>query len=300
MKIQSLKVFQDLADTHSFTKAARLNDITQSAVSQQVSALEGTFQCRLVERARKRFRLTPHGELFYEASKELMEIYRALETRLAETRERVSGHIRLATIHSIGLHDLPPCVKQFLQRYPHGKVHVEYRLAHQVYRDVLDNEVDFGLVAYPINHFELQNFLFRKEPLVLICHPQNPLAKRRSLKLKALSGQRFVSFETGLPTRRALDRAFRSRRVAVNHVLEIDNIETLKQAVEIDAGVAIVPESTISRELATGTLAAVRLEDNGLERPLAAVYKRTKVLSPAMKEFLSLLKQPPLKSASGA
>ena len=171
-------------------------------------------------------------------------------------------------------------------------VHVEYRRAKDVYEDVLSNVVDLGLVAYPTKAQGLDIVPLHKEPLVLICHPEHPLAKLKNVRLRSLAGQNFVHFSAAVPTRKAVDRALRERRVQVVSVMEFDNIETVKRAVEIDAGVSIVPEVTVRQEVSTGTLVAVPLEDKGLERPLAVVCKRRKTLSPAMKEFIAVLKQP--------
>jgi DNA-binding transcriptional LysR family regulator len=136
--------------------------------------------------------------------------------------------------------------------------------------------VDLGLVAYPTRNNKLETVPLRKDPLVLICHPQHAFAKAKHVKLKTLSGQKFIGFEPDIPTRKALDRILRDNDVEVQHVMEFDNIETVKRAVEIDAGVSIVPQGT---------------DDGDFYRPLAAIYKKNKVLSPAVKQFLSILKE---------
>src|ERR1700733_14351614 len=256
MQIESLKVFCDLAETESFTKAAQINNVTQSAVSQQI-----------------------------------IQTHDSLHSKLQEIKDIISGTIRVATIYSIGLHDLPPYIKKFLKNYPTVNVHVEYRRANQVYDDVLSNVVDLGLVAYPVRESKLETVSLRKDPLVLICHPQHPFAKAKSVKLKSLAGQKFIGFEPDIPTRKALDRILKESNVEVRHVMEFDNIETVKSAVEIYAGLSIVPQGTILQEVAKQTLAQVQLEDGEFFRPLAAIYKKNKVLSPAVKQFLAILKE---------
>jgi len=291
MQIESLKVFCDLAETESFTKAAQINDVTQSAVSQQISSLERLFKALLIERSKKQFRLTREGQVLYDYSKQVVQTYNSLQNKLQEIKDIISGTIRVATIYSIGLHELPPYLKQFLKAYPTVNVHVEYRRANQVYEDVIGNVVDMGLVAYPTRDSKLETVALRKDPLVLICHPQHPLAKNKSLKMKALAGQKFIGFEPDIPTRRALDRLLKDRSVHVQHVMEFDNIETVKRAVEIDAGVAIVPKETVIQEVAKQTLAQLTFDDGDFYRPLAAIYKKNKSLSPAMKQFIETLKE---------
>src|SRR6516225_8903148 len=291
MQIESLKVFCDLTETESFTKAAQINGVTQSAVSQTISSLERQFKSLLIERSKKNFRLTAEGEVLYDYSKQILQTYDALHSKLQEIKEIISGNIRVATIYSIGLHVLPPYIKKFLKSYPTVNVHVEYRRPNQVYEDVLGNVVDLGLVAYPVRDPKLEIVTLRKDPLVLISHPQHAFAKLKSIKLKNLNGQKFVSFERDIPTRRAMDKLLKEHGVSVDHVMEFDNIETVKRAVEIDSGVAIVPQETIRQEVANQTLAAVKIEDGDHYRTLGMIYKKNKVLSPAIKQFISLLKE---------
>ncbi len=291
MQIQSFKVFCDLAETESFTKAAQINGITQSAVSQQITSLERQLKALLIERSKKKFRLTREGELLYEHGKQIILSYESLVHRMQEARNVISGTIRVATIYSIGLHDLQPYVKRFLKKHPTVKVHVEYHRANQVYDDVLGNVVDLGLVAYPLRDPKLELISLREETLVLICHPGHPFAKVKGLRFQQLEGQKFIGFEPDIPTRKAIDREMRERSVSVRHVMEFDNIETVKRAVEIEAGVSIVPMGTVAQEVSKQTLAAVAFIDVQLTRPIGLIHKKTKVLSPAMKQFVASLQE---------
>jgi DNA-binding transcriptional LysR family regulator len=291
MQIESLKVFCDLAETESFTKAAQINQVTQSAVSQQISSLERQFKSLLIERSKKRFRLTREGQVLYDYSKQIIQTYDSLHSKLQEIKDIISGTIRVATIYSIGLHDLPPYIKKFFKSYPTVNVHVEYRRSNQVYEDVLGNVVDLGLVAYPTKDSKLEIVSLHKDKLVMICHPHNPMARSKSIRMSDLAGQKFIGFEPDIPTRKAIDKILKDHRVTVQTVMEFDNIETVKRAVEIDAGISIVPQGTVVQEVSKQTLSAVPFEDGEFYRPLAAIYKKNKVLSPAMKQFLAILKE---------
>ena len=290
MQIESLKVFCDLVETESFTKAAQINGVTQSAVSQTISSLERIFKSLLIERSKKQVRLSREGQVLYDYSKQILQAYDSLDSQLKELKDIISGTIRVATIYSIGLHDLPPYVQKYMKSYPTVNIHIEYRRANQVYEDVHSNIVDLGLVAYPVKDAKLEIIPLRKEPLVFICHPQHPFAKQKSVKLKSLTGQNVIGFEPDIPTRKALDKILREHGVDVKYVMEFDNVETVKRAVEIEAGVSIVPLSTVTQEISKHTLAAIKIEDGEFYRPLAAIYKKSRVLSPAMKQFLTILK----------
>tara|TARA_B100000085_G_scaffold95443_1_gene86559 strand:+ start:774 stop:1652 length:879 start_codon:yes stop_codon:yes gene_type:complete len=291
VQIESLKLFCDLAETTSFTKAAKINGVTQSAVSQQISSLETKFEAVLIERSKKKFTLTKEGNTLYKYSKQIVQTYDELRHKIQEIQNVVTGTIKVVTIYSIGLHELPPYLKKFLKKHPTVNVSVEYRRATQLYEDIVTGMADIGLVAYPQKDPRLQVTSLAEDMLVLICHPDHPLAQQPKVKLTEIASHKFIAFEPDIPTRRAIDKILRDRNVEVDHAMEFDNIETVKRAVEIDAGISIVPRSPVAQEVAKKTIAMVEIEDEQFYRPLAAVHKKSKVLSPAMKEFLACLKK---------
>jgi LysR family transcriptional regulator, transcriptional activator of the cysJI operon len=148
-------------------------------------------------------------------------------------------------------------------------------------------------VAFPYKVPNIEVVPLHKYPMVLICAPQHALAGKKSVRMKELAGQRFVGFEPDMPTRRAIDKVLREHHVPVQYAMEFDNIETVKRAVEIDAGIAVVPHNTVLQEVANGSLAAVKLESTSLDRPWAVLCKSNKILSPAMKQFITVLKGEP-------
>jgi len=294
MQIENFKIFADLVETKSFSKAAKLNGITQSAVSQQARAMERNFKTLMIDRSQKQFNLTREGQRIYEAAKEILHVYEKLESELQEMKKVISGTIRISTIYSIGLHELPPYVKRFLQEFPSVNVRIEYRRSNLVYEDILRNAVDFGLVAFPQKQRQIEMIPFRNDRLVLITHPNHMLAKATEVDLKTLAGQKFIGFDPDIPTRKAVDSIFRDNKLEITPVMEFDNIETVKRAVEIDHGIAIVPQATVQQELRQGTLAIVPFKGKEFTRPLAILHRKGRVLTPAMRKFVETL------SAEGA
>ncbi|HWA86828.1 MAG TPA: LysR substrate-binding domain-containing protein [Opitutus sp.] len=289
MQIENFKIFADLVETKSFSKSAKLNGITQSAVSQQARAMERNFKALLIDRSQKQFQLTREGQKVYESAKEVLHTYDQLLSELQELKKVISGTIRISTIYSIGLHELPPYIKKFLHDYPSVNVRVEYRRSNLVYEDILHNAVDFGLVAFPVKHRQIEMLPFRNDHLVLITHPHHPLANAGDVDLKQLATQRFIGFDPDIPTRKAVDQIFRENKLEIEPVMEFDNIETVKRAVEIDHGVAIVPLATVAQEVHSGALAAVHFKGKDFTRPLAILHRKGRVLTPAMKKFIEIL-----------
>jgi len=289
MQIENFKIFADLVETKSFSKSAKLNGITQSAVSQQARAMERHFKALLIDRSQKQFQLTREGQRVYESAKEILHTYDKLLSELQEMKKVISGTIRISTIYSIGLHELPPYIKKFLHDFPSVNVRVEYRRSNLVYEDILHNSVDFGLVAFPIKQRQIEMLPFRNDHLVLIAHPGHALAKCGEIEMKQLNAQRFIGFDPDIPTRKAVDQIFRDNKLEIEPVMEFDNIETVKRAVEIDHGVAIVPQATVLQEVKQGTLAAIHFKGKDYTRPLAILHRKGRVLTPAMKKFVEVL-----------
>ena len=289
MQIENLKIFADLVETKSFSKSAKLNGLTQSAVSQQARAMERHFKALLIDRSQKQFQLTREGQRVYESSKDILHAYDTLLSEMQEMKKVISGMIRISTIYSIGLHELPPYIKKFLHDYPSVNVRVEYRRSNLVYEDILHNAVDFGLVAFPAKMRQVESIAFRNDHLVVIAHPQNPLAKRGEIEMRDLAGQRFIGFDPDIPTRKAVDLIFREHKLEIEPVMEFDNIETVKRAVEVDHGIAIVPQATVLQEAKQGSLAVLPFKDRDFTRPLAILHRKGRVFTPAMKKFISTL-----------
>jgi LysR family transcriptional regulator, transcriptional activator of the cysJI operon len=294
MQLETFKVFCDLVETASFSKAAELNEITQSAVSQQIRALEEKFQVALIERGKKNFLVTAEGRAFLQASKEILRVYDGLSDRLQELQAAVTGVLRIAAVHSIGLHELPLNLKLFRNTHPAVEVTVEYLRSAEVYQRVALCNVDLGLVAFPMRHKGVTVESCWKDKLVLICAPNHHLAKRQSVSLEALDNERFISFAFDQPTRKAIDRIFKSNRVTIRRTMEFDNIETVKRAVEIEDGISIVPLTTVDEERRLGSLVSVEIECADMWRPIGLVQQRTRDQTAATRAFVTMLKKRPV------
>lgn len=289
MQLETLKIFCDVIETQSFSKAASLNYISQSAVSQQIRGLEEKYDRRLIDRGKRSLAPTQAGQILYQGARDLLERFRLVENRLQVLSNAIAGTLRVATIYTVGLHELPPYLKEFLRRYPSVNVHLEYARANKIYDEVAAATVDLGIVAYPVRRSGLEILPFREDKLVIIAHPDHPLAKQRRVEFRKLARARFVAFEKDIPTRRAVDRVLRAQGVAVEIVMEFDNVETIKRAVEINAGLAIVPALTVEAEVQAGTLRVLEFARGEITRQLGILVKKGKERTIVMEKLIALL-----------
>jgi DNA-binding transcriptional LysR family regulator len=295
MQLESLKIFCDVVRWSSFSRGAAENDISQSSASQAVHQLETRLGVKLIDRSKRPLVLTPRGKVYYEGCKELIERYMDLENRVKalEDEDTVTGTVGVAAIYSVGLHHMSQFIKIFENQHPRANVRLEYLHPSRVLERVTSGEAELGLLSFPRKWPELHVMTWREEAMVLTVHPSHRFANLRTVAVSELEGEAFIAFDGELSIRRAIDRFLRQHAVQVEVVLEFDNIEHIKRAVEIPSGVSILPEPSLTREIEAGTLIAVRIEGQDprdcLTRPLAIIHRRHDNLEPAAAKFLELL-----------
>ena len=288
--LTAFRIFVDLVDAGSFSRAAEKNYLTPSAVSQRIKQLEETLGHPLVERARSGATPTEAGGILYRACRDILARYADLERELDGFREEIGGRLRLGAVTSIGLHGLAPTLKTYLERHPAVDVALEYMTSQDVYRGILERELDLGIVAFPHQNPAIVITPFRRDELVAIVAPGHRLARATAIDPRRLAGEPFVAFERQIPTGRVILRLLQRRRVRVRIVHRFDNVETVKRAVEIGAGVAIVPAETVDLEVEAGALRRMSLRGRDWWRPIAVLHRKDRTPGLAARAFMDVLK----------
>jgi DNA-binding transcriptional LysR family regulator len=290
MQFESLKVFCDVARYRSFSQAAAANHVSQSAVSQMVMQLEERMKVQLIDRSVRPLQLTAPGQIYYEGCKIFIDQYLELEASIHNAQASLAVTVQVAAIYSVGLGDMSQYVERFKARHPEATVQIEYLHPDRVVEKVLEGTADLGLISFPPRSRDLVAIPWREEEMVLVCSPAHPLARFKAVKPAQLEGEKFVGFDRELFIRRQVDRFLRDQGVTVEVALEFDNIETIKKATEVSAGVALLPEPTLRREVQAGTLVAKPLSGCRLVRPLAIIHRRQHMLSSSAKGFMDFLR----------
>lgn len=290
MQLETLKMFCDVVETGSFSRAAQLNHVTQSAVSQQIRALENRYEQKLLSRSARQVTPTPAGERLFRGCKEILARFSEVEQEIREQSSEVQGTTTVSTIYSVGLHELRNVQKQLLKTHPKVNMRLNYRRNDQVYDDVILGAAEIGIVAYPQPRAGVDIHPFRDDKLAVVCAPNHALAGKSKVSLTALSGVPFIAFDREAPTRKALDRLFREKNLDVEPVMEIDNIETIKRAVEMGIGVAILPVATVASEVSQGTLMSKPFAEGPVSRPIGLLIRKGKYLDRASSAVLEAFK----------
>lgn len=274
MNITQLRLFRDIARELSFVKVAQQNHITQPAVSVHIKKLEDELGKRLFSRTPHNIQLTADGEVILDDVKEILRLCEGLKIRSSYSQGILEGNIRIAAIHSVGMYGIGDFLSSFMKAFPRVHIHLEFRRADEIYNLLGKEVIDIGVVAYPEKRTNIESTPWADDSLVLITHPEHELASRKSVLLKHVHKQAFIAFESGIPTREAIDSVFAENNIEVDNRMSNDNIFTLKKAVEAGIGISIVPSNAVDEEVQKGSLIRLPIRDIKLTRPIALVQRR--------------------------
>lgn len=289
MLVDSLKVFCDLTETQSFSKTAVLNSVTQSAVSQQLKSIEKRQGRQLLERNKRSLTLTAEGEIFYNYARDIVRQFEEMQHQIQALGGEVTGTVKLSAIYSVGMFELAPHLKAYFKAYPNVNLRLSYDESKKIYTDVANSQVDLGVVAFPKSQRNVEIIQYKEDEMVVACNPENEIAKHDALEPKLLDKQPLVLFTPETPTRQAIDRFFRKHGVRPEVVMELDRIATIKHAVEVDIGIAIVPAPSLEQETARRIIKAIPFEGDILDRPVGILYRRGRRLSLAAQRLIETL-----------
>jgi DNA-binding transcriptional LysR family regulator len=272
--MQTLRLFKDVARCRSFSQAAALHGITQSAASQRVSALEKRLGVTLINRSVRPLALTEAGRLFLAGCDDLLDRYDRLASKVAGLRGEPEGVVRVTAIYSAGIDLLNNVRERFEAAFPKVEVEIRYEQPDAVYQAVRGGECDLGILSYPQRWRNVGVLPLRDEPMAVVCRPDHELARRGVASLHAadLTGLDMVTFDTELPVGRRIREYLRENGAHPNITNVFDNIDTIKSAVALTDQVSILPRRTVIREVAAGALALVELEPT-LVRPIGIIFR---------------------------
>ena len=296
MNFRTLELFCTIAERRSFSQAAEIHDLTQSAVSQAIQHLEESVGVQLIDRSKRPLLLTAAGKRYLSGLQTILRSYEHLQREVRQTAKRLSGQIKIGTIVSVGLSYMPEASEAFAKLHPEVELKTEFGASDRVFDWVRDGFVDLGLVSYPKNTKQLQFIPWQQEPMRLICSAEHPLSGRNEVTLRQLQSLDMIGFNRGLKLRRDIDQCLSRAGISVNVNMEFDNADSMIRAIQANRGIGIVPEAAVRRETADGSLRVVACRELRMTRPLGIIFRRSGRLSRAASEFGSLLLGRPIET----
>jgi DNA-binding transcriptional LysR family regulator len=288
-----LRLFKDIAQSRSVSRGAALNEISQSAASQQIQELEKSLDVILLDRTTRPLALTPAGRLYCDLCRDVLRRYEEFLAALGQLKKDVDGAVRVASIYSVGIGEMSRIETDFSAQFPEAKLVVEYLRPEKVLESVLTDYADLGLISYPEASKEIAVIPWREEEMVVAAAPSHPIAGKAEVSPKDLDGMDFVGFDEDLPIAQVVEHFLRARGAHVNRVMHFDVIQMVKEAVMLGSGISILPRRILKTEMAQGRLIAITLQSPGLVRPVGIIHRRRKKFNRATEAFLKLLQEAP-------
>jgi len=291
--LRRLEVFAAVVHRRSFTRAAEDLHMSQSAVSQQIAALEAEFGAQLLDRSRRRVGLTPAGAALEEWATRLLADGASARRAVAAAQGRMTGALRIAASLTVATYLLPQPLAELIRAHPEVRIFVRVENTRHVSAALYDGHVDVGLIEGEVEIDGLVVESLRGDELVVIAPAGHRFARDDELEFDQLAAEPFISRERGSGTRQVAETALADAGYAPEQlrvIAELSGIEPIKAAVEAGLGIAIVSALSIRRELALGTLIARPVRGVTMHRRLAAAFAQGQPMLPAAQELVRLVR----------
>lgn len=290
MDTQSLQAFLAVAETQSFSRAAERLHLTQPAVSKRIATLEDLLSTRLFDRIGRRIALTEAGNVLLPKAQRILFTVEDSRRALANLSGQVGGKLTLATSHHIGLHRLPPLLKQYTQRHPEVELDLHFLDSEQAYRGVLDGTLEVAIVTlapHPVEQLHVAELW--RDRMCFVCAPDHPLAQRARQSSSSLSLAMLCEFNCVLPgaktfTRTLIGQRFAEAGLQLPVSMATNYLETLKMMCSVGLGWSLLPENMIDSELLE-----LEVDTAPIHRPLGYLVHTNRTLSNAARRMIEEL-----------
>jgi DNA-binding transcriptional LysR family regulator len=285
MELHQLETFLAVAEERSFSRAAARLHRTQPAVSQVIRKLEDSAGERLFDRAARDGSLTAAGVLLREYALRLLALRREASSALDELKSLERGRLQLAANEYTCLY-LLPAIDRFRREFPQVSVTVHRMLASRIPEELNLRTFELGMLSFRPDPAHFRSLAVYADTLALVVSPGHPLAGAKRVSISQLGEEIFIAHNVASPLRRKVIEAFQRYRTPLNMGIELPTIDAIKRYVAMGNGVALIPHLTVARELESGDLAQVSVDELEAKRVLRLVYRRQATLSYAARAFL--------------
>ena len=299
MDLAQMEIFLRVAEEKSFSRAAEKLLRTQPAISIAMKRLEEELGEPLFDRSSRAGTLTEAGKILHSYAQRMVNLRDEARSTISELRGMNRGRLSIGANESTSWYVLPPVLVEYRRLYPEIKIEVYRNLSERIPGEVLERNLDFGFLSFDPLHPALQSMEVYRDELAFVVHPRHRLAKRESVTVKELGAEQFVAHNVKTPSRARIFELFAQHRTPLNISIELATLETIKDFVRRDAGVAIIPRMVVRDDVRAGRLIEVAVKGMKIEKTLRIVFRREQSLSHAARAFLDLIKAGAIEKALG-
>jgi len=296
MEDHKLKVFCTVAETKSFSKTSEIIHLTQPAVSLQIQALEELYETKLFDRSSGSITLTPAGEILYKYAKQILTLYAEAAKEISKITGLIKGCVKIGAGTTVGNYILPAVAVDFKKRHPKIRVSVSIGNAKKILEMLNSSMIDFGIISEMPGKSKFVVDSIISDELCVICPSDHPLNNQKSVSIYDVVKEPFVIREEGSSTRVIIEKFLAEHGISISdlHIsLILGSTGSIKEAVERGIGLSIVSKWAIRKEVSCGNLRVLKLKEGKITRDFYIVLPKNTILSPAVEEFITYLKNYP-------
>jgi Transcriptional regulator len=294
LNFHQLHIFYTVAERGSFSAAAQSLHMTQPAVTMQVQSLEDYFGTKLLLRSTKRIELTEAGRALLPYAKKSIELIRDTDQAMSAFTKQLKGRLQLGSSLTIGEYILPRLLGPFGQEYPHITISMKVMNTAQIMEDILNHQLNFGLIEAPVNHPDMHMEPVMSDELVLTVPKSHPLADRTEVTIDEALEHAFVLREQGSGTRLVMEEQLRKKKIdpgQMKIVMELGSTGAVKSAVEAGLGLSFLSASSVKHEVALGLIKTLRISEIKFQRQFYSIYLKSALLPISAVTFLTFLRE---------
>lgn len=296
MNLDSLKVFYVAANNNSFSQTAKDLYISQSSVSLQIKHLEEQWDCLLFERTTKKVSLTPAGEVLYRQVKKLLSVMKETENELQQLKGFVHGDLKVGASLTIGEHILPFILAEYNRQYPKVNMDLKVYNSEQIVEKLHKHEINLGFIESMLSYPALKQVPFAEDELIIIVSPFNKHIDSTKISVEELLHLPFIIREKGSGTRQVMEDALRKNKINpenLNIIMELQQTETIKSAVEAGIGISIISKSAVKKEIQLQTIKQLKIDGLSLHRSFYMIYHE-EALSQTSRKLIEMINNHPI------
>jgi DNA-binding transcriptional LysR family regulator len=291
MDVRDLQIFLSVAKHLNYTRAAAEVSLSQPSVSVRMRQLERDLGAKLFEQLGKRIILTEAGQLLVSYANRIIAVMSDARHAIDELQGLERGLLRIGASTTPGMYLIPRTIAHFKRHHPKIQVHLAVKDTRQIEDGVIRNEFDFGFVGGHLAGDEVDVLPWMTDHLVLVVPYNHHLARKKSVKIADLRKEMFILRETGSATRAAVAHHLKKTDLEVETVMEMENPESVKKAVQSGLGIAFISKFAVDTELKAKSLVAIRVNGLEINRDLKIVYRKDKHLGRAAQAFIDMARQ---------
>jgi DNA-binding transcriptional LysR family regulator len=288
MDVRDLQVFLSVSKHLNYTRAGEEINLSQPSVSVRIHQLESELRVKLFEQLGKKVVLTDAGQLLVPYANRVIAAVDDAHHAIDELQGLERGSLRIGASTTPGMYLVPQVVARFKRSHPKIDIHLRIKDTREVEDGVLNNEFDFGFVGGHLAAAEVSAHAWLTDELLLVVSPDHRLRNKKTVRKQDLEGESFIVRESGSATRATIVTQLQQANFELETVIEMENPESIKKAVQSGLGIAFISKFAIATELKAKTLTAIRVRDLTINRELKIVHRKDKHLSRAAVAFIEM------------